>query len=66
MNGTNYEYGICEAYFTLKTLCPENANIKSIDINKKFSEIYTTMLGVDISAQLTSGGITFGQLNLAN
>lgn len=44
-NGTNIEMGICDAYFIGSILYPEA--FKNVDMASKYSEIFTTMLGMD-------------------
>lgn len=61
-NGTNVEYGICEAYFTAKILFPEQ--FKDIDIEKKIEEIINVLDGSSIYKQLRDKGIYFGSTKL--
>lgn len=61
-NGTNIEYGLCEAYFTGKQIYPDQ--FADIDCEKKFSEIFQTLLGKDIYSQLKDNGIYFGEAKL--
>lgn len=58
-NGTNLEYGLCELYFTGKTVYPDA--FSDVKLEEKFDEIFDKMLGKKIYSELTQKGIYFGQ-----
>ncbi|MDO5329497.1 MAG: ABC transporter substrate-binding protein [Coriobacteriia bacterium] len=60
-NGTNIEYGLCEMYFTGKTLYPEA--FADVNLNDKFDQIFDKMLGKKIYQELNAKGINFGKAN---
>lgn len=60
-NGTNIEYGLCEAYYTAKIIYPEN--FSDINLDEKFQQIFEKMDGKDIYKTLIESGIYFGKAN---
>lgn len=58
-NGTNLEYGLCEAYYTATILYKDA--FSDIDFEKKCSEIFKAFYHKDISNKLKEKGLFFGQ-----
>lgn len=58
-NGTNIEYGLCEAYYTAKTLFPDQ--FSDVNLNEKFDEIFYNLDGQKIYQKLQEKGIFFGK-----
>lgn len=61
MNGTNIEIAICDAYFDGATVYPEA--FEGVDLDAKYAEILSTMLGADCYEQLKAKGLNFGKLS---
>lgn len=60
-NGTNIDTGICDTYFIGATIYPEK--FADIDLDAKYSEIYTTLLGVDFYQTMKNAGMDFTTLS---
>lgn len=61
-NGTNIEYGLCEAYFTASILYPES--FSDVNLYDKFKEIFKIIDGKDIYNELVDLGLYFGKAEL--
>ncbi len=62
-NGTNVEMGICNAYFIGSTIYPDA--FADLDIQQVYSDIFSTMLGVDYYPTLQSQGLDFVKLDIS-
>lgn len=60
-NGTNLEYGLCEAYYTA-SIINENA-FEDYNLEEKFDEIFYMLDGKKIFSQLKELGIKFEKAN---
>lgn len=58
-NGTNIEFGLCEAYYTAKTI--DETAFSDINIDEKFGEIFEKLIGKNIYDELKNKGIYFGK-----
>ena len=56
-NGTNIDTGICDTYFIGATIYPDK--FADVDLKAKYSEIYTTLLGVDFYQVMQQNGMDF-------
>ncbi len=56
-NGTNIDTGICDTYFIGATIYPDK--FADVDLKAKYSEIYTTLLGVDFYRAMQQNGMDF-------
>ncbi len=61
-NGMNVEMGICNAYFIGATLYPDA--FSDVDLASTYSDILSTMLGVDIYPQLQEAGMDFERVEI--
>ena len=62
-NGTNIDTGICDTYFIGATIYPEK--FADVDLDAKYSEIYTTLLGVDFYQTMKNAGMGFTTLSFS-
>lgn len=60
-NGTNVDTGICDTYFIGATIYPDK--FADVDLKAKYSEIYTTLLGVDFYQVMQQNGMDFKSLS---
>lgn len=60
-NGTNIDTGICDTYFIGATIYPDQ--FADVDLGAKYSEIYTTLLGVDFYQTMKNAGMDFTTLS---
>lgn len=60
-NGTNIDTGICDTYFIGATIYPDQ--FADVDLKAKYSEIYTTLLGVDFYQVMQQNGMDFKSLS---
>ena len=60
-NGTNIDTGICDTYFIGATIYPDK--FADVDLKAKYSEIYTTLLGVDFYQVMQQKGMDFKSLS---
>ena len=60
-NGTNIDTGICDTYFIGATIYPDK--FADVDLKAKYSEIYTTLLGVDFYRAMQQSGMDFKSLS---
>ncbi len=60
-NGTNIDTGICDTYFIGATISPEK--FADVDLPAKYSEIYTTLIGVDFYKTMQEKGMDFKALS---
>ena len=58
-NGTNIEYGLCEAAFIAKTIYP---NIyPELTLEEEYAEIFEVLLGRNIYPELLNRGLEIGK-----
>ena len=62
-NGTNIDTGICDTYFIGATIYPDK--FADVDLDEKYSEIYTTLLGVDFYQTMKNAGMGFTTLSFS-
>ena len=62
-NGTNIDTGICDTYFIGATIYPDK--FADVDLDAKYSEIYTTLLGVDFYRTMKNAGMGFTTLSFS-
>ena len=62
-NGTNIDTGICDTYFIGATIYPDK--FADVDLDAKYSEIYTTLLGVDFYQTMKNAGMGFTTLSFS-
>ena len=60
-NGTNIDTGICDTYFIGATIYPDK--FAHVDLKAKYSEIYTTLLGVDFYRAMQQSGMDFKSIS---
>ncbi len=60
-NGTNIDTGICDTYFIGATIYPDK--FADVDLKAKYSEIYTTLLGVDFYRAVQQSGMDFKSIS---
>ena len=60
-NGTNIDTGICDTYFIGATIYPDK--FADVDLKAKYSEIYTTLLGVDFYRAMQQSGMDFKSIS---
>ena len=60
-NGTNIDTGICDTYFIGATIYPDK--FADVDLKAKYSEIYTTLLGVDFYQAMQQNGMDFKSIS---
>lgn len=60
-NGTNIDTGICDTYFIGATIYPDK--FADVDLKAKYSEIYTTLLGVDFYQVMQQNGMDFKSMS---
>lgn len=60
-NGTNIDTGICDTYFIGATIYPDK--FADVDLKAKYSEIYTTLLGVDFYKAMQQNGMDFKSMS---
>lgn len=60
-NGTNIDAGICDTYFIGATIYPDK--FADVDLKAKYSEIYTTLLGVDFYQAMQQNGMDFKSMS---
>ena len=60
-NGTNIDMGICDTYFIGATIYPDK--FADVDLKAKYSEIYTTLLGVDFYQAMQQNGMDFKSMS---
>lgn len=60
-NGTNIDTGICDTYFIGATIYPDK--FADVDLKAKYSEIYTTLLGVDFYQAMKQNGMDFKSMS---
>lgn len=60
-NGTNVDTGICDTYFIGATIYPDK--FADVDLKAKYSEIYTTLLGVDFYQSMQQNGMDFKSMS---
>ena len=60
-NGTNIDTGICDTYFIGATIYPDK--FADVDLKAKYSEIYTTLLGVDFYQVMQQNGMDFKSIS---
>ena len=60
-NGTNIDTGICDTYFIGATIYPDE--FADVDLKAKYSEIYTTLLGVDFYQTMQQNGMDFKSMS---
>lgn len=60
-NGTNIDTGICDTYFIGATIYPDK--FADVDLKAKYSEIYTTLLGVDFYRAMQQNGMDFKSIS---
>ena len=60
-NGTNIDTGICDTYFIGATVYPDK--FADVDLKAKYSEIYTTLLGVDFYRAMQQNGMDFKSIS---
>ena len=60
-NGTNIDTGICDTYFIGATIYPDK--FADVDLKSKYSEIYTTLLGVDFYQVMQQSGMDFKSIS---
>ena len=60
-NGTNIDTGICDTYFIGATIYPDK--FADVDLKAKYSEIYTTLLGVDFYQAMQQNGMDFKSMS---
>ena len=60
-NGTNIDTGICDTYFIGATIYPDK--FADVDLKAKYSEIYTTLLGVDFYQVMQQSGMDFKSIS---
>ena len=60
-NGTNIDTGICDTYFIGATIYPDK--FVDVDLKAKYSEIYTTLLGVDFYRAMQQSGMDFKSMS---
>lgn len=60
-NGTNVDTGICDTYFIGATIYPDK--FADVDLKAKYSEIYTTLLGVDFYQTMQQNGMDFKSMS---
>lgn len=60
-NGTNIDTGICDTYFIGATIYPDK--FADVDLKAKYSEIYTTLLGVDFYQTMQQNGMDFKSMS---
>lgn len=60
-NGTNIDTGICDTYFIGATIYPDK--FADVDLKAKYSEIYTTLLGVDFYQAMQQSGMDFKSIS---
>ena len=60
-NGTNIDTGICDTYFIGATIYPDK--FADVDLDAKYSEIYTTLLGADFYQTMKNAGMGFTTLS---
>ena len=60
-NGTNIDTGICDTYFIGATIYPDK--FADVDLKAKYSEIYTTLLGVDLYQAMQQNGMDFKSMS---
>lgn len=60
-NGTNVDTGICDTYFIGATIYPDE--FADVDLKAKYSEIYTTLLGVDFYQTMQQNGMDFKSMS---
>lgn len=60
-NGTNIDTGICDTYFIGASIYPDK--FADVDLKAKYSEIYTTLLGVDFYKAMQQNGMDFKSMS---
>ena len=60
-NGTNIDTGICDTYFIGASIYPDK--FADVDLKAKYSEIYTTLLGVDFYQAMQQNGMDFKSMS---
>ena len=60
-NGTNVDTGICDTYFIGATIYPDK--FADVDLKAKYSEVYTTLLGVDFYQAMQQNGMDFKSMS---
>lgn len=60
-NGTNIDTGICDTYFIGATIYPDK--FADVDLKAKYSEIYTTLLGVDFYRAMQQNDMDFKSIS---
>lgn len=60
-NGTNIDTGICDTYFIGATIYPDK--FADVDLKAKYSEIYTTLLGIDFYRAMQQSGMDFKSIS---
>ena len=60
-NGTNIDTGICDTYFIGATIYSDK--FADVDLKAKYSEIYTTLLGVDFYRAMQQSGMDFKSIS---
>ena len=60
-NGTNIDTGICDTYFIGAIIYPDK--FADVDLKAKYSEIYTTLLGVDFYQVMQQNGMDFKSMS---
>lgn len=60
-NGTNIDTGICDTYFIGATIYPDK--FADVDLKAKYSEIYTTLLGVEFYQVMQQNGMDFKSMS---
>ena len=60
-NGTNIDTGVCDTYFIGATIYPDK--FADVDLKAKYSEIYTTLLGVDFYRAMQQSGMDFKSIS---
>lgn len=60
-NGTNIDTGICDTYFIGATIFPDK--FSDVDLPAKYSEIYSTLVGVDFYKTMKEKGMDFKALS---
>lgn len=60
-NGTNIDTGICDTYFIGATIYPDK--FADVDLKAKYSEVYTTLLGVDFYQAMQQNGMDFKSMS---
>ena len=62
-NGTNIDTGICDTYFIGATIYPDA--FADVDLEAKYSEIYTTLLGADFYQTMKENKMGFKSLSFS-